>query len=91
MATKKTPRKRTPKYVTKPTLVALVVNGKGKPKVAIGTRRIAASAHKGAKVVDQKRLFWSQIRHVRVAKSKAGRLSLSTERAAKAAGLELVG
>ncbi len=84
--TKKTSKKAEAKYVTKPTIVALMSNG----KVVVGARRVAASTEKGLKVVDSKKLYWSQIRHVKVAKAKTGKLSLSTEREAAAKGYEVL-
>ncbi len=90
MAAKKTPKKRTPKYTTTPTLVALIVNGKGNPKVVIGSRRIGAATEKGAKVVDSKKLYWSQIKHAVPAKDGKGRFHLTSKREAARKNFEVV-
>ncbi len=86
MATKKTPKKQTAKFVTRPTLVALMSDG----KVVVGSRRVAASAKRGHKVLDSKKLWWSQIQFAVPAKSKDGRLHLTTAREAAAKGMEVV-
>ncbi len=90
MATKKTPRKRTPKYTTTPTLVALIVNGKGKPQVVVGSRRVAAATEKGAKVVDSRKLYWSQIKHAVASKDGKGRFHLTSKREAAKKGFEVL-
>ncbi len=79
--------KRTPKYITKPTLVAVGKDGKGRLKLLVGSRRI--TAFKG-QLLAKGRRYWSQLKHLHIGKSKAGKVVLVSRRAAKAAGLELV-
>ncbi len=84
--------KKTPKYVTRPTVVAIVSGGsRPGPRVVVGSRRIATTEKAGGKVLDSKKLYWSQIKHAKVAKAKGGKLLLSTEREAAAKGYEVVG
>jgi hypothetical protein len=87
MTKKNRTKKAGRKYITKPTLVALVANRKGKPEVLVGARRIAA--FKG-EVLDKVERYWSQLKHLRIGRDKSGKLHLTTGRDAVARKLEVV-